>query len=228
MASDKRKLFLTVGIELFGRYGYRDVSIEDVTRAAGVGTGSFYTYFPSKEAFYEEILDLLEKEGIAEVDRMLAALSSPLNKLKALYRFATLGMRRSPILRGFVTGDRKFLYPGRQERLQSRVTLRAHIETIIAGLLEEGSRKGELRSRLFRDPGGMALAIYDAVLLRLDSDGVEQLMDDVLLLLERGLKRRLRLRPVGARRDTRRALGGRRAREERRSAERKPRRQKGS
>jgi AcrR family transcriptional regulator len=218
MASDKRKLFLTVGTDLFGRYGYRDVSIEDVTRAASVGTGSFYTYFPSKEAFYEEILDLLEKEGIAEVDRLLAGLNSPLNKLKSLYRFATLGMRRSPILRGFVTGDRKFLYPGRQERLQRGATLRGHIENIIARLLEEGARKGELRSRLFRDPRGMALAIYDAVLLRLDSDGVEQLMDDVLLLLERGLKRRLRLRPGGARRDSRRAAAAARKPQRKREA----------
>jgi AcrR family transcriptional regulator len=211
MAADKRKLLLTVGNDLFARYGYRDVSIGDVTRAAGVGTGSFYSYFPSKEGFYEQILDDLEQEGIAEVDRLMAALASPLNKLKALYRFATLGMRRSPILRGFVTGDRKYLYPGRQERLQARGTLRAHIEELIASLLEEGSRKGELRSRLFHDPRRMGLAIYDAVLLRLDCDGVEQLMDDVLLLLERGLKRRLRLRPAGARRDSRRAHAAQRA-----------------
>ena len=45
MGADKRRLFLKVGERLFSRYGYKDVNIEDITKEAGVGTGSFYTYF---------------------------------------------------------------------------------------------------------------------------------------------------------------------------------------
>ena len=65
MRANKREAFLKVGEELFSRLGYRDVSIEEITRSAGVGTGSFYTYFPSKEAFYGQILEKLEGWGQA-------------------------------------------------------------------------------------------------------------------------------------------------------------------
>ena len=55
MGTSKRELFLKIGERLFSRYGYKDVNIGDITKEAGVGTGSFYTYFPSKEAFYEPV-----------------------------------------------------------------------------------------------------------------------------------------------------------------------------
>ena len=203
MASDKRKLFLKVGEHLFSRYGYKDVNIEDITREAGVGTGSFYTYFQSKEAFYEEILDNLEEQGIHSVDRLVAGFSSPLNKMKALYRFTTLGIRHNPILLGILTGDKKYIYPGQQDRLDRKNTLRSHVERVIADIIREGSRKGLFRSRPYNDPCKMVLAIYDAILMNLESDRIEDLMNDILVLLERGLKRRMRLRGAGALRDRR-------------------------
>ena len=209
MASDKRKLFLRVGEQLFSRYGYKDVNIEDITREAGVGTGSFYTYFQSKEAFYEEILDNLEEQGIHSVDRLVAGFSSPLNKMKALYRFTTLGIRHNPILLGILTGDKKYIYPGQQDRLDRKNTLRSHVERVIADIIREGSRKGLFRSRPYNDPCKMVLAIYDAILMNLESDRIEDLMNDILVLLERGLKRRMRLRGAGALRDRRRRISKR-------------------
>ncbi len=203
MASDKRRVFLKVGGQLFSRYGYKDVNIEDITKEAGVGTGSFYTYFQSKEAFYEEILDNLEEQGIHSVDRLVAGFSSPLNKMKALYRFTTLGIRHNPILLGILTGDKKYIYPGQQDRLDRKNTLHCHVERVITDIIRDGSRKGLFRSRLYNDPRRMVLAIYDAILMNLESDRIEDLMNDILVLLERGLKRRMRLRGAGALRDRR-------------------------
>ena len=98
MRADRKQALLAAGVELFSRHGYREVSIEEITRGAGVGTGSFYTYFSGKEEFYEEILDGIEEQGRQEVDRLVASFESPLNRLKALYRFATLGIRKNPLL----------------------------------------------------------------------------------------------------------------------------------
>ncbi|MBA7592877.1 hypothetical protein ES708_35076 [subsurface metagenome] len=49
----------------------------------------------------------------------------------------------------------------------------------------------------------MVLAIYDAILMNLDSDRAEDLMNDILHLLERALKRRVRLPGSGTLRDRR-------------------------
>jgi AcrR family transcriptional regulator len=203
MGADKGQLFLKVGEELFSRYGYKDVSIEDITKEAGVGTGSFYTYFSSKEAFYERILDNLENQGIRSVDRLVAGFRSPINKIKALYRFTTLGVKNNPILLGILTGNKKYIYPGQQDRLSGKSSLRAHVEKVISEIIREGSRKGVFRVRQYKNPRRMVLAIYDAILMNLDSDGAEDLMNDILRLLERALKRRVRLPGSGTLRDRR-------------------------
>lgn len=203
MGADKRQLFLKVGEELFSRYGYKDVNIEDITKEAGVGTGSFYTYFSSKEVFYEQILDNLENQGIRSVDRLVAGFRSPINKMKALYRFTTLGVKNNPILLGILTGNKKYIYPGQQDRLSGKSSLRAHVEKVISEIIREGSRKGVFRVRQYKNPRRMVLAIYDAILMNLDSDRAEDLMNDILRLLERALKRRVRLPGSGTLRDRR-------------------------
>jgi AcrR family transcriptional regulator len=54
--SNRRETLLKIGERLFARHGYRDVSIRDITSSIGLGMGSFYTYFPSKEVFYSHVL----------------------------------------------------------------------------------------------------------------------------------------------------------------------------
>jgi AcrR family transcriptional regulator len=56
-----RTLLLTEGREMFVRYGLKKTSIADLTRAAGIGQGSFYLFFRSKEDLFFEILDHEEK-----------------------------------------------------------------------------------------------------------------------------------------------------------------------
>lgn len=50
----KRKIYLC-GAELFRRYGYQNVSVEQIAQAAGVGIGTLYHYYPSKADLYGEM-----------------------------------------------------------------------------------------------------------------------------------------------------------------------------
>jgi AcrR family transcriptional regulator len=202
--ADRKQALLAAGAELLSRLGYREVSIEDIARSAGVGTGTFYTYFSGKEEFYEDILDGIEQHGRQEVDRLVASFESPLNQLKALYRFTTLGIRKNPLLLGVLTGAKKYAFPGQAARRERGDTLRRHIERKIGEILAAGGRALELRVGLFHDPRRLAVALFDAILLNIESENVEELMDDALRLLERGLARRLRLRVGRERREQRR------------------------
>ncbi len=53
---DKKELFLRVAREVFARRGYHGVTIADITEEAGVGKGTFYLYFNSKEALFQEVV----------------------------------------------------------------------------------------------------------------------------------------------------------------------------
>jgi TetR/AcrR family transcriptional repressor of nem operon len=73
-----RKRLLAAGLALIQLRGFAASGVKDITDAAGVPKGSFYAYFPSKEAFAAAILEhhwsdietrlipILEEGGLAQ------------------------------------------------------------------------------------------------------------------------------------------------------------------
>jgi AcrR family transcriptional regulator len=51
-----RQALLDAAEEIFGGHGFHGTSIVDITRAAGVAMGTFYVYFPSKDAIFVELV----------------------------------------------------------------------------------------------------------------------------------------------------------------------------
>lgn len=203
MKVNRRNLLIRSGMELFSRYGYRDVSVEDIVRRAGLSVGTFYKYFRSKEAYYEQILSLIEREGIRKAQQVVARLHSPVNKLKAVYQFVVLGMRKYPILRGVLRGDERFLYPGFDVEAGAIGALRRHIEELVGDIIKDGSRRGIFRPGLYEDATGLVMALLDTTIAHLDDAEVEKLSRDMLRLIQRGLRRAIRLRRRDERRDRR-------------------------
>jgi AcrR family transcriptional regulator len=203
MKANRRSLIVRSGMDLFSRYGYRSVSVEDVVRGAGLSVGTFYTHFQSKEGFYDDILRLLEREGIRKAEQVVYRLHSPINKLKAVFRFVILGMRRYPILRGVLSGDERFLYPGMDVNTGGVGILRKRIEEILGEVIREGSRRNVFRPGLYNDAHCMVLALLDTIIAKLDDPRIDTITEDVLTLLQRGLKRTIRLRHRAERLDRR-------------------------
>jgi AcrR family transcriptional regulator len=197
----KEQILLRLGEELFSRHGYKDVNIDAICEAAGFATGSFYNCFPSKEAYYARILADQEERGIAAADRIVAGLKSPLNQIKALYRFVTLGLRRNPLLRGILTRDKRYSFPGWSEHTGRGSALYRHLEELLTKILEEGTRQRVFRPSRYQDPAGMIMTVMEAILPYMDREGSEVLLEDILTLLERGIKRTLRLKGWEDRKD---------------------------
>src|SRR5947209_3125140 len=53
---ETRARLLAAAEKVFGEKNYFQVSIADITREAGTGNGTFYLYFPSKEAAFRELV----------------------------------------------------------------------------------------------------------------------------------------------------------------------------
>ena len=54
-AMETRKKLLNAGKEIICRKGLTNVSVEEITEAAGVSKGTFYTYFKRKEDIVHEL-----------------------------------------------------------------------------------------------------------------------------------------------------------------------------
>lgn len=68
----RRRQLLDAAVRLFARLGYADVKMADVAEAAGLGKGTVFLYFPTKEALF---LALLEEELFAWFAALDAALA---------------------------------------------------------------------------------------------------------------------------------------------------------
>jgi AcrR family transcriptional regulator len=52
---ETRQRLLSVSLELFHEQGYSATTVEDITERADVAKGTFFNYFPSKEALLSEL-----------------------------------------------------------------------------------------------------------------------------------------------------------------------------
>lgn len=59
---DARERILREGKTLIGKNGYFDTNIHEITAAAGLSTGAFYTYFENKESFFAELIHRVGRE----------------------------------------------------------------------------------------------------------------------------------------------------------------------
>jgi AcrR family transcriptional regulator len=78
-SQSKRDLILDIAFGLFMERGYLDTKIIDIAEAAGIGKGTVYEYFSSKEALFAELLN-------THVVDHYAKLTSELEKVAHSYK----------------------------------------------------------------------------------------------------------------------------------------------
>jgi AcrR family transcriptional regulator len=99
---------LDVAADLLVRLGYRRVTIEDVARQAGIGKGTVYLHFPTKEALFLAVL-LRIHHGVTA--RMVARMEAdpaevlPSRVARAMY----LDIADDPVTRPLYLGDGEVL-----------------------------------------------------------------------------------------------------------------------
>ena len=71
-ADGKREAILGAALELFGRYGFRRTSIDDIARRAGIAKGTVYLYVETKETLFRTLSQTL-LDGVLANARAAAA-----------------------------------------------------------------------------------------------------------------------------------------------------------
>jgi AcrR family transcriptional regulator len=83
-----RKQLLEKGSHCFSRYGLRKTGIEDITKLVGIGKGTFYNFFNSKEDLFVEVLKHEVNIRRKFMDDLLESDLSAQEYFKALMTFA--------------------------------------------------------------------------------------------------------------------------------------------
>lgn len=103
---ETKELLCRVGLAALTEKGLAATGIDEVLKAAGVPKGSFYNFFPSKEAFGTELVSRYAQYFSAKLDRFFHDESlPPLERLQAFCRDAEAGMERFGFRRGCLVGN---------------------------------------------------------------------------------------------------------------------------
>jgi AcrR family transcriptional regulator len=82
MADNKRERLLSAAKEVFLRYGYKRVSMNDIAEAAGISRPSLYLVFKSKEDIFRGVYRDWTEGTVAEVGRGASAFKTLGEKLR--------------------------------------------------------------------------------------------------------------------------------------------------
>jgi AcrR family transcriptional regulator len=147
-AQRNRERILEVAKEAFTRRG-ANASLDDIAKEAGVGAGTLYRHFPTRDALIEAVYRT-EVGKLAAAERKFAAEMSPLEALRAwmllFVDYIATKQIIAPVLNTFVGGPSK-LYEGSRDQIQGAID----------GLVKRAIKTGDIRKDL--DPFDLLRAL---------------------------------------------------------------------
>ena len=184
--ADKQEAILEAAARVFAEREFHEVLIDDVASAAGVGKGTIYRYFETKDDLYFATILYGFDQISAALPETLRQEGSPARRLERIAReVLRFSWNRRYLMTIVQNDDRRF--PAREEQLQKR---RETLARLIQETILDGIRSGEFRgidarigAELFR---GMMRA---AGLLRREEDTLDGLVGEMVGIFVHGIAR---------------------------------------
>jgi AcrR family transcriptional regulator len=82
----RRGEILDAATGLFAEHGYRCTDLQDVADRLGVGKGTLYRYFPTKEALFQAAVDRVMMRLRSAIDAVIEGIDEPLERLARAVR----------------------------------------------------------------------------------------------------------------------------------------------
>ncbi len=90
----KRNLMIEAAFSLFLKNGYLNTKVIDIAEEAGVGKGTVYEYFPSKELLFAEVFRLKILSDYGEIEKLIRSKMSAEKKLLKYVAFEAKNMKK--------------------------------------------------------------------------------------------------------------------------------------
>ena len=137
---DIRDVILDAADRLLARYGYRKMTVEDLAQEVGIGKGTIYLHFPSKEEVVLSHIDRIVERVKARLHEIARSDAPPAERLgqmlveRVLFRFDSV-QHYTESISDLLAALRPRLLARRQRHFEEE-------SQIIAGVLREGRRAG--------------------------------------------------------------------------------------
>lgn len=172
-AGDARKKLVRTALRSMHRTSFENVGVAQITETAGVPKGSFYYWFPSKEALGAEVIDAFGEAGDKLRARLLAADGRPpLQRLRDYFSHVIGLLESQDFKTGCLLGAMSLEMGGRSELMRQRLSKAfQRWEGTLRDVLTEAASDSALPRGL--DPSDTAAFILNAwegALLRMKAE----------------------------------------------------------
>lgn len=161
-ALETKNVIYNTSLNLLYKYGYDSVTIEDITKHAGVSKGTFYTHFKSKDSVFIELFHRIDAHYV-ETFKTVDVNESATNKLRILidamcdYCFNVCGIDAIKIIySNQISSTNKVEFLRRKKR---------PFYHFIQQIVSEGLTNGEFRNDIDKDYLVDLIARYARALL---------------------------------------------------------------
>ena len=187
----KRETTLLAAQRLFARFGLRKTTVEEIINLAKIAKGTFYKYFPDKEALFLEVVEKESASLVSAIREAVAQASTSQEKMKAYLE--TKACKIAKLVNLYqVTRERIDEYWPQIEGVREKYLTEE--QTIVREILINGVDKEELE---VAEPKLTAFAIVIAVkglestwMVETSPLELEQGMDLLLEILFHGILKR--------------------------------------
>ncbi|MBC7317986.1 TetR/AcrR family transcriptional regulator [Candidatus Bipolaricaulota bacterium] len=141
-----RQRLIAAGRELFARFGLRKTTVDELAQKAGLAKGTFYLFFPSKEALYAEVLLCELPEMLKRLHERSFGAASDIREALIRFQEELVGLIEENELVRAIAADPQNLFSFLSARLDLGEYQR-RAEAALAPILDalrEAQRKGEL------------------------------------------------------------------------------------
>jgi TetR/AcrR family transcriptional repressor of nem operon len=168
-----REHLLQVGLRRIHSMGYAATGVKEILDEADVPKGSFYHYFPSKEAFAKEVLALyvrIERERAGKI--LLEGKAAPLKRLRRYFEELIAVYGPMAEISGCLIGNLSLEMADHSDSIQSLLHLTfTNWQAGIADVLKEAIDRGDLApSNKPQELASFLLNSYEGALLRSKAD----------------------------------------------------------
>lgn len=191
----KADAIIRAAIQIFARDGLDKGKIADIAIVAGIGKGTVYEYFNSKDAIFHAIVDTLMGDMVAASEKLYSMDLSPYDKLRTFIRMNTelvfeMGDAVLIMTEIWAQGARAIR---RGEHQSTQLTAGyEQMRTLVVNILKAGVEAQEFREMNYTGVATLCLAFIDGFvwqfMLNDDMDAFNDALRDGIDSFMKGLK----------------------------------------
>lgn len=127
----------------FSRNGFSGTRISDLADYIGIGQGTIYNYFESKEALYSEINKIINSQDIRPMKQLVKLPLHADQKIRMLSEYVIKQLKESQEFAAVLTLSTQQMYE-QEDNMSSKATYQCEAYELLEKIVVQGQREGSV------------------------------------------------------------------------------------